>query len=370
MDSRLVSWNLGPYNSILLEPLLLKMQLLADRVVSCEVESGFLYRDLEGIVEKKKWGSILSCLDHLDPENAIHCELAFCLAVEELADISVPARAQDVRIILSEASRMCSHLLFVARLAKSVGAYTAMSYLLRDRERLLDVFELLTGMRFSFNFLKIGGVKLDLTEGFIERILDACDLIASRLKEYNDLFTYNVVFYQRAVGAAKLSYQTALACGATGPNALASGLDLDIRKRSGYSGYNQVEFSSVPVHFQNSDVHSRCLIRLHQIYESMKIIHQVAHRLAPGSLFHDTNTAVAEMVFPDGEAYSRVETSRGLLCCHVVSCDKKLTPSTVSFRAPSQFHLQLLPEVLTGLSVDDIGVALASFDLCVAEADK
>jgi NADH-quinone oxidoreductase subunit D len=364
-----VAWSLGPYHPSLCGPMQLKLQLCADRIASCRVESGYLRKNVESVLQRKSWASILPCLDHIDPENALAYELVFCLALEEILELSVPLRGQDIRIILCELSRMVAHLRFLAEFASALNAQTMVHYLLRDRERLLDLFELLTGVRFSYNFLQIGGVKSNLSDGFLERILEACDLIGFRIREYNNLFIYNIVVTQRCVGLGVLSFDQACDLGMTGPNALASGVACDQRQLLGYSGYKRVEFVSVPKRFQQGDVHSRCLLRLHQIEESMSIIKQVVARIPAGDFSLELESGASLGLVSMGEAFTKVESSRGQLACHVVSSGAGV-PTRISFRPPSSFHLQALENVLLGQGLDDVAVLLKSFDICLSEADR
>ncbi len=368
LKTDVTNWEVGPYHLSLPGPIRLSLKLDGEVIISGEVETGFLHRGLEKCFELHSWKSAIPYADRLDPEAAVFGELVYCLAVEEAANTLVPPRAQAIRIILSELTRISCHLANAVRIARAVGAETVLHYLLRDREKIIDLFELLTGARFSLNFLRIGGVRADVTEGFIERVLDVCDLIRVRLKEYNDLFTFNHAFLKRTINVGVLSPALIKKYGMTGPNARASGINADVRKDRPYSGYEILDFE-VPLGRGEGgtlgDAHERFLIRLREVSQSIEILKQVTEGLPLGEYL----TPTEDKAVPEGEAYVRVESSRGLLGCHLMSLGGT-APHRVQFRAPSGFHLQAVPELITGLKLEDLSVVLASLDLSISEADR
>jgi NADH-quinone oxidoreductase subunit D len=366
----LTTWEIGPYHGSLPAPMRLLLSLDGEIITDCRVETGFLHRGLEKVCETNSWKAVIAYTDHLDPECAVFGELLLCLAVEEISDIVVPARAQSIRIILSELTRISSHLSFMVRMARAVGSETIIHYLLRDRERILDLFELLTGARFSLNFLRFGGVSADITDGFIERVLEVCDLIRIRMKEYNDLFTFNYGFLKRAAGVAPISKAMIDTFGITGPNARAAGVFFDVRKKSPYCGYDRLDFE-VPLGQGEGgllgDVHDRFLIRLREITQSMEILKQLVDTVPSGEYINPR--LGANMIVPAGESYVRIESSRGLLGCHLVS-DGGNTPSRIQFRSPTVANLMAIPQLVDGIRIEDLPVVLASLDLGIAEADR
>jgi NADH-quinone oxidoreductase subunit D len=366
LSTDLTTWEIGPYHGSLPGPIKLRLKLDGEIIVSGEVETGYLHRGLEKAFELHSWQSSISYADRLDAEGAAFGEFALCQAVEQIAEIDVPARAQAIRIILSELTRISSHMGFIVRMARAVGAETMVHYVLRDRERILDLFELLTGARFSLSFMRFGGVKADVTEGFIERVLEVCDLTQIRLKEYNDLFTYNHAFLKRTAEIGVISPALVAKYGVTGPNARASGVPFDVRQAHPYSSYDKVDFAA-PVESSGGGAHSRFLVQLREIAQSVAILRQTAERVPAGDF------AIAriekEFAVPAGEGYSRIESARGLLGCHVVA-NGSTNPARVQFRTPTSAHLLLIPELLTGIRVEDLPVLLASLDLGMAEADR
>jgi NADH-quinone oxidoreductase subunit D len=364
------SWDIGPYHGALPGPMRLSLKLDGEVIVSGAVETGFLHRGLEKAFEQNSWRSSVAYADHLDPEGAVFGELALCLAVEEIASIEVPVRAQAIRVLLAELTRISGHMGYIVKMARAVGAETMVHYVLRDRERVLDLFELLTGARFSLNFLRFGGVKADVTEGFIERVLEVCELIRIRIKEYNDLFTFNHSFLRRTAGVGVISLESIHRLGITGPCARASGETLDVRKTDPYSGYEKLDFN-VPVGRgeggEVGDAHDRFLIRLREVAESVEMLKQAADMMPKGGFTQ--MDASQEFNVPAGEAYSRIESSRGLLSCHVVS-DGKHRPSRIQFKTPTTPLLEVVPEIVQGVRIEDLPVVLASLDLGIAEADR
>lgn len=366
----LTTWEIGPYHGALPAPMRIKLSLDGEVIVRCVVETGFLHKGLEKACELHAWQALIPYADHLDPEAAAFGELAVCMAVEEIGSIEVPPRAKSIRLILAELTRISAHLVFMVRMAKAVGSETIIQYILRDREKILDLFELLTGARFSLNFIRFGGVKADVTDGFIERVLEVCELIRVRMKEYNDLFTFNYSFLRRTSFVAPITPELVRRCGITGPNARAAGIPFDVRKDSPSLGYERLDFE-VPLGRGEGgaigDVHDRFLLRLREITQSMEILKQLVETIPEGE--HSNGAIGKDYVVPGGEAYSRVESSRGLLGCHIVS-DGRAFPGRVQFRPPTTANLMVIPYLVPGIRVEDLPVVLASLDLSLAEADR
>ena len=371
LGTDLTRWTIGPYHGSLPGAMRLSLELDGEIIVSGKIETGFLHRGLEKALELHRWQASVAYADHLDPEAALHGEFALCLAAEQIGEIEVPTRAQVVRVIVAELTRISSHFAYMARIARSVGSTTMMHYVLRDREKLLDLFELLTGARFTLNFLRFGGVAADVTEGFIERVLEACETIRVRLKEYNDLLSFNHAFLRRTRGIGVIPPEMACFFGLTGPNLRASGECFDVRKANPYSRYESLDFDVPVARDENGetvgDAHSRYLLRLREINQSLEILRQAAEQLPPGPL--EMIRVGKEFRLPAGEGYARIESSRGLLACHAVS-DGTDRPVRVAFRPPSSAALQAVPYVLKGHRLEDLPVILASLDLSIAEVDR
>ncbi len=370
IDTDLTSWKIGPYHGALPGPIQVHMELDGEIIVSAKVETGFLHRGLEKELELHSWQVAMVYVDHLDPEGAAFAEQVLCLAVEEIGDIFVPPRACTIRVIVQELSRISVHLNYMARLARSVGADTVIHYILRDREKILDLFELLCGARFSLNYFRFGGVRSDMTEGFVERIFELCDLLKVRLKEYNDLFSFNLAFLERAAALGILSMEMAFRHGVTGPNARAVGISFDVRKTHPYSGYAELDFN-IPTGGgtgkTSGGVYERFILRIREIEQSVEILRQAAEKITPGAYLDpkwERNPSI-----PSGEAYSRVESARGLLGCHVVS-DGGAVPNRIQFRPPSIGLIEVFPQLIGGTRIEDLPVVLASLDISISEIDR
>jgi len=362
-------WQIGPYHQALPGPLRLNVKIDGEIIVGCQFERGFLHRGLEKSFERNSWSSAIAYSDRLDPEAAIFGELVLCLAVEELAGISVPPRTSAMRVILSELTRVSSHLVYVVRFAKTVGAETVTHYILRDREKILDLFELLTGTRFSNNYFRFGGMVKDVTEGFIERVSEVCALIRKRLPEYEDLFIRNQALISRTRGVGVLSYKQARNFGVTGPNVRAAGGIFDVRSAHPYFHFDWFERREEKWKTaRKGDCYDRLLQRINEIQESLSMITSMAEQIPEGDFFSNSGNQDA-LNIGQGEAYSRVESPRGLLGCHVVS-DGSDRPCRIQFRVPSVATLSSISEVVAGARVEDLPVIFASLDIGIAEADR
>lgn len=370
LQTDLTTWEIGPYHGALPGPVRLKLSLDGEVIVRGQVETGYLHRGLEKAMELHRWQSAIAYSDHLDPENAVFGELALCMAVESVARVSVSPRAQYIRMIVCELSRISSHLGFIARMAKVVSSGSAFHFVLRDREKVIDLLELLTGARFSLNFLRFGGVSADVTEGFVERVIEVCDLIRIRLKEYNDLFTFNDAFMRRTAFIGVTPLYLVQKYGVTGPNARSAGLDFDVRKNHPYSGYDLLDFQS-PVGTGEGgtlgDAHDRFIVRLKEISHSLEMLKHLVDSIPTGEF--QGLVVNKDFKVPTGEAFARVESSRGFLGCHLVS-DGGVTPGRVQFRTPSQASLMVVPELIIGTRLEDLPVIMASLDIGVAEVDR
>lgn len=370
LNTRPSAHTVGPLDRDL--PGLMKIQLEVDgeKILSSKVKTGFTHKALEKMHENLKWFSSIIAVDRIDSEASIFYETAFFQSVEEVCNILVPRRAQVIRLILCELNRIQCHLGSLARLCATLKYDTASKYLLRERELILDLFELMTGSRFNIGFLRVGGVAFDITEGFIERIFETVRLIQVRLREYRALMSENRIFIERLSGSAPLSQEMAHAHGVTGPNLRASGVPFDLRKTDPYSCYDLFAFN-VPVGLGTGgvlgDAFDRMKVRIDEIQESLTLLVNVAEAVPPGE--HSVLKVPPEFQVPAGEAVSRVEGPRGMIQCHIVS-DGDVKPARVAWRTPSLPHLYLIPEMLRGVTLQNLSVVLASLDINIAEVDR
>ncbi len=370
LQTDVTRWVIGPFHSALPGPMRLHLDLDGEVVLGAEVERGFAHKGLEKTLEKRTWTQGIPVAARLDSEGSAFGELAYVLAVESLAEIEVPLRAQGIRVVISELARISANLSFLGRMGRRVGADTLFHYVFRDREKILDLFELLAGARHSLGFLRFGGVAAEVTDGLIERVIDFCDLLQVRFKEYNDLFSFSQALIGRTAHVGVLSAAHVRGHGVTGPNARGAGVFLDARKQSPYSGYQQLDFDVSLGRGelgQLGDVHDRLIVRIRDIVSSIQILRQVCESMPDGA-YHSGISPLAFTV-PAGEGYSRVESARGLISCHVVS-EGGSYPARVSFRTPSLSAIHVLPSILVGARLEDLPVVLQSLDISVAEADR
>lgn len=348
----------------------LEVDAVGDLIRRVKIETGYLHKGVEKSFEQRNWFTSMVAVDRVEPETSLASELAFCMAVEEISNIQTPRRAQVIRLILTELERVGSHLNFLTRLAIATGFETVSHYILRERELVLDLFELMTGRRFNPNFFRLGGVAADITEGFIERIHEATRLIEIRLREYHALMIENRAFVDRLAWQGILSPELALLKGMTGPSARASGVMIDLRKTEPYSGYEQFDFRvsmGTGARGTIGDGFDRMMVRLEEIRESLLLLSHAVDNVPAGDFLALNMTP--DFSVPAGEAYSRVESPRGTLACHVVS-DGGSRPVRVQWRTPSASNIEILPEILPGITLQDLPAILASFDLSLAEVDR
>ncbi|MBI3543989.1 MAG: NADH-quinone oxidoreductase subunit D [Deltaproteobacteria bacterium] len=368
-NAQTLTFNVGPHHSAAIGPLRMKVRTDGEMVVSCEPDVGYLHRGIEKLAERMTWTGFMPYTDRVDYLSAIHCNLAYALAVESLAGIAVPERAQTIRVLVGELNRLGSHLLAVGHLANQLGAETALMYALRDRERINNLFEMLCGARLTYSYVRIGGVAADVTEGFIEKTYEFVEYLMPKLKEYHDLLSNNRVFMGRLAHVGVISPATAIDCGLTGPTLRASGVKYDTRKMQPYSGYQKFDFD-VPVGKGEvgavGDAFDRYIVRMRELEQAVSIIKQALDALPEGQF----STALPRLFkAPKGEAYAAVESPRGTLGVYVSSSGEK-NPARVKFRTPSFAALNLFPDLFKNIPLSDVGTIVGSLDIMVSEVDR
>lgn len=371
LKTRLQTLEIGPYGFALPGPMKLHLELDGEIVSDAQVEMGYLHRGVEYAMEHLPWGSAVVYADRLDPEASIFGEMAYCLAVENLMGYEVSFRVNCLRIIFCELVRVSNHLLSFSHLCRSIGLTSPIHYFLRDREKILDLFELLSGSRFMPNFLRMGGLKLEVTEGFLDRVIETTHLMDLRIKDYQILLAENSAFRKRLSHVGQVHQDVVGNFGLTGPVARASGQDFDARKNLPYSSYEQFDFDTIVgagVVGVEGDAFARFDVRLREIGQSLHLIRQAVDRL-PAAKVQDRIALDEIGRVPVGEAFSRVESPRGMLTCQVVS-DGGKGPVVVRFGTPSRALVQSISAILPRTRVEDIPVILASLFFSIAEADK
>jgi NADH-quinone oxidoreductase subunit D len=328
---------------------------------NCDI--GYLHRCFEKIAERRTINQVIPYTDRTDYLAAITNELAYVMAIEQLMGIEVPLRAQYIRFIFSELQRISSHLVWFGAFALDLGATTPFLYAWREREVLLDVFEEVTGARMLYNYVRVGGVRNDLTPTFAKRTESFLSDLEKRFVEYQDLLTGNAIFEARTKGIGVLSAADAIAYGASGPVLRGSGVQYDIRKNQPYLVYDKYDFK-VPVG-SNGDCYDRYIVRMQEMAESLKLVRHGLADLPAGDFIGD----VPRRIKLTGDTYARVESPRGEVGCFVAGNGSDV-PYRVKWRAPGFVHLQLVNPMSKGALLADLVADIGSLDIVMGEVDR
>ncbi|MFO7299021.1 MAG: NADH dehydrogenase (quinone) subunit D [Actinomycetes bacterium] len=381
--------NMGPQHPSTHGVLRLQLELEGEIVRRCKPIIGYLHTGMEKTAETLSYLQGPTNVTRMDYLSPFHNELAFSLAVERLLDIEVPPRAQAIRVLMTELNRVSSHLVALATNGMDIGSISMMIYGFRDREMILEFFEKTTGLRMNHNYIRPGGVAVDLPPGWKDDIARILEDIPKKVRDYHDLLTNNPIWQARTKGVGVITREEALAYGITGPALRATGVAWDIRKAFPYSGIEQYEFDVVTG--ENGDVFDRYLIRVREIEESLKIVEQVTDSMPKGdykvddakivppprgridesmeALIHHFKLYTEGFRVPAGETYVAVESPRGELGCYLVS-DGGARPYRMHTRAPSFYNLQGLPIAMADSIVADTIATIASFDPVMGDVDR
>jgi len=381
--------NMGPQHPSTHGVLRLLLELDGEIVVNCIPDIGYLHTGVEKNMEAKTYQKAEVMSDRLDYMNPIGNNLAYVMAVEKLVDLDVPERAQALRVILTELQRISSHLVWLGTAALDIAAMSVFLYCFREREQILDIFELVSGQRMMTTYLRPGGVWRDVPVEFEAAVRDFIKIFPKRIDEYESLLTNNPLFLDRVAGIGKLSKEDALSFGATGPNLRASGVDWDLRKARPYCGYEQYDFI-VPMHTRG-DVLARYLVRVQELRESLKIVEQALNKLPLGpvhsenrkfvppprseigtsmeSLIHHFKLWTEGFPAPKASIYSAVESPRGELGVYLEG-DGGPKPYRIHWRTPSFENLEILPILAKGHLVADLVAIIGSVDIVLGDIDR
>ena len=356
--------NMGPQHPSTHGVFRLVIWVDGERIVRCEPHIGYLHRGSEKICESEHYNQIITLFDRLDYVGNLNNELAFCLASEKIMDIVIPERAEYIRVILCELNRIASHMLFYGVYGLDAGAMTPMLYAFRERERVQEFFESVTGARLMHNYIRIGGVKEDLPSDFLERLKNLLDDLKRGIDECDQLLSQNEMFLARTKGVGILSGADAVDFGVTGPTLRASGVAEDVRVTDSYSIYDRFDFG-IPVGTYG-DCWDRFYVRVEEMRESVKIIEQAMDVIPEGDVFARVRRIIRP---PIGEVFVRTESPRGDLAVFLVS-DGTDTPYRVKVRAPSFANLQALKHMLRSAYLADAVLILGSIDVIMGEVDR
>ena len=388
-DSGTMVINMGPQHPSTHGVLRLQLTIEGEIVRDCKPIIGYLHTGMEKECEDSTWRQAVTIVTRMDYLAPFHNELTYALAVEKLLGIEIPPRGQAIRILMTELNRISSHIVWLATQGMDMGAVSVMLYGFRERELLLDFFEMVTGLRMNHNYICPGGVWQDLPEGWRAPVEDFVSIFPGRLKEYEGLLTKNPIWRQRTRGVAVIGREQALALGASGPILRATGVAFDIRKAFPYSGIEQYRFE-VPTATEG-DVFSRYEVRLEEMRQSLGIVKQVLATIPGGdyknmdakitppprseltrsmeAVIHHFKLVTQGYPVPAGDVYSSIESPRGELGCYAISNGETL-PYRVHIRDPSFANLQSLPPMMRDTLVADTIAAIASVDPVMGGVDR
>jgi NADH-quinone oxidoreductase subunit D len=399
--------NMGPQHPSTHGVLRLILELDGETVTEARCGVGYLHTGIEKNCEYRTYTQGVTFVTRADYLAPFYNEAAYCLAVERLLGIEeqVPNRASVIRVMLMELNRISSHLVALATGGLELGALTVMTAGFRERELVLDVFEMITGLRMNHGFIRPGGLAQDLPPGTVDKVRDVIKLLAKRLRDYENLLNQNPIWLARTKGVGYLDLTGCIALGITGPVLRATGLPHDLRKSQPYCGYESYEFDTITM--TGADAYDRYLIRVNEMKESLKIVEQCLDRLEPGpvmvedkkiawpaqlalgadglgnsldhirkimatsmeALIHHFKLVTEGFAVPAGQVYTAVESPRGELGCHMVS-DGGTRPYRVHLRDPSFTNLQAVAAMCEGGLVADVIAAVASLDPVLGGVDR
>jgi NADH-quinone oxidoreductase subunit D len=390
-DDQTMIINMGPQHPSTHGVLRLMLELQGETVLRCKPVIGYLHTGMEKTGETLTYmqgGTNVTRMDYASPLNN---ELVFSMATEKLLGIDedIPERAQWMRMLLSEMNRMSSHLLFMATNGMDLGAVSMMIYGWREREEVLRFFQKVTGLRMNHNFVRPGGVAADLPPGWRDDVLRILDLLPPRLDEYDTLMTGQPIWRERLQGVGVITPAEALALGATGPILRSTGVEWDLRRGQPYLHYDDVEFDIVVGSY--GDAFDRYAIRLAEIRESMRIVHQILDKMPAGdyriqdkkitpppraridesmeALIHHFKIFTEGFKVPEGEVYVAIESPRGEIGCYIAS-DGSAVPYRMHVRGPSFVNIQCLPHMMRGGLVADAVAVISSVDPVLGGVDR
>ena len=381
--------NMGPQHPATHGVLRLLLRLDGERIIGCVPELGYLHRGYEKMAENMSYYEYIPHTDRLDYISPMANNVAWVLAVEKLAGIEAPKRAQYIRMMIAELARIASHLVAIGAFAMDVGALTVFLWTLREREKILDIWDMLCGARFTNSYTRIGGVANDAQPEALAKAKWFIDQFEPYLAEVEQLLNTNRIFIERVDGVGAISKEDAIDLGFCGPNLRACGVEFDLRRNAPYLYYNEIDFK-IPT-YTEGDCLARYFLRLDECRESAKIVRQVLEKIPQGPVHADmpkqvlpqkdeVYTKMEELIHdfmivnfginpPVGEIYHAIEGSKGELGFYLVSKGEG-HPWKCKIRSPSFNNLQVLPKLVIGQMISDVVAIIGSIDPIMGEADK
>ncbi len=362
-DGQLVI-NVGPQHPATHGVLHLVITLEGETIIKIEPHLGYIHRSIEKMSESLTYRQFIYVTSRMDYLSAHINNLACALCVEKGMQLEIPERAQVIRIIMSELTRIASHELWIGAMAMDLGAFTPFFYTFRERETINDIMEQTCGARLTMNYMVPGGVMYDLHPEFVPRVKSFIAQFTRKISELEDLVTDNIIFRNRTVGIGVLSKEDAISFGCTGPVARASGVEGDIRKRFPYSGYEKLQFEQCID--TAGDSFARYIVRIREMYQSIHIIEQLIDAIPEGDYQAKTKAVIK---LPKGEFYTRVETARGELGVYIVS-EGGTTPYRIKYRSPGFSNLSALNHMASGSKIGDLMATMGTLDLVIPDIDR
>jgi NADH-quinone oxidoreductase subunit D len=361
--------NMGPQHPSTHGVLRLELELDGEFLEGVRPHLGYLHRCFEKHAEEMSYRQVIPYTDRMDYLGAMSQEFGYALAVEKLAGIEPPPRVKYIRVIVNELQRIASHLLALGTFSLDLGSFTPFLYNFRDRERILDIFEELSGGRLLYNYIWIGSVARDISPDFPEKVKNFLDYFEDRIDEFDRILTFNRIFINRTADVGVIPEEEAIDYGVTGPNLRGSGVKWDLRKEEPYSLYDELNFD-VPVgqgaYGELGSAWDRYWVRIQEMRESMNIIRQLIDNIPSGDIHEAMPTSLQP---PEGEVYMRTETPRGDLGYYIVS-DGSNNPFRVKARSPCLCSLSVLPKIAYGAMIADAVTTVGSLDIVMGEIDR
>jgi NADH-quinone oxidoreductase subunit D/NADH-quinone oxidoreductase subunit C/D len=356
--------NVGPQHPSTHGVLRFEVTLKGEKVVKIVPHCGYIHRGIERMCEKDTYQQIIHLTDRMDYLSAHMNNEAVCLLVEKALEVEVPERVKYIRTILAELGRIASHQLWWSAFGMDLGGLTSFFYGMRDREKVLDIFEESFGSRLLHSFNTPGGLMHDIHPNFQKRTKEFISYFRKKIGEYDDLLTNNIIFRQRTEGVGYMTKEQAISYGVTGPSGRGSDFSCDIRKIAPYSAYDKVTFNEILK--TEGDTFARYKVRMEEFFESLSIIEQLIDTIPEGDYTAKMKPIIK---LPVGEFYQRVETARGELGVYIIS-DGNKNPYRVKFRSPNFSNLFVISKIAEGMKIADLVAISGSLDLVIPDIDR
>lgn len=358
-----ITLNMGPQHPSTHGVFHLILKMDHETITEAKPVCGYLHRGIEKLAEARTYTQVIPYTDRLDYLAAMLNNAGYCMTLEKMMGIEAPARAEYIRVICSELSRIASHLIAIATFSVDLGGITGFFYGLRDREYIMDLFEEICGSRMTFSYMRIGGVAEDVPDGWLEKVIKFCDYMPACIDQYDGLITGNEIFQSRTKYVGVIPPEVAINYSLSGPNLRGSGVNWDLRKNRPYSVYDKLDFDVILG--EKGDCFDRFVCRMKEMRQSLRIIRQAVEQIPEGPVMAKVPKVIKP---PVGEFYYEIEGAKGMLGYYVVS-DGSTKPYRVHVRRPSFINLGFLNELCRGWKIADVVAIFGSLDIVLGEVD-